>query len=159
MTGLLLLFGMKLADSMLATMKSVFTYQGREYWAMFAVTGSQLVYLLLVTQMTNTVASFVVVGIAVMAGQFLGMRMGEKMRKESVWRIDSIVLFNEGIEFADKLKELNIPCTTTTAYMNGNKVLKVTAYAENRSQTSLVKSQIPVGSIVDVIEIKNHITT
>lgn len=144
---------------MLATMKSVFTYQGREYLAMFAVTASQLVYLLLVTQMSNTVSAFIVVGLAVMLGQFLGMRAGEKMRKESVWRIDTIILFEEGIEFADKLKELNIPCTTTTAYMSGNKVLKVTAYAENRSQTSLVKSEIPVGSIVDIIEIKNHLTT
>lgn len=155
--SLLVLFFLKLADSTLGTMKSVFTYQGRRWLAMFAITGSQLVYLLLITRMEDGVWSFVAVGAAVMIGQVLGMSIGEGMRKETIWRLDIEMDFEPGIYAADRLRELNIPCSTSVGYIGNEKILNIKAYADSRKQTTIIKENTLKANSIDVIEIKDKI--
>ena len=153
--SLITLFLLKLADSTLGTMKSVFTYQGRRWLAMFAITGSQMMYLLLITRMEDGWKAFAAVALAVMMGQVLGMNIGEKFNKEKVWKMSITMPREEGIIFADELLEKNIACRTIKSYM-GNPTLEVVAYAENKSQTKLIQSYIPEGTFVEIVEIKKH---
>lgn len=152
MFGLLGLFGMKLADSMLATMKSVFTYQGRRYLAMFAVTGSQLMYLLLITQMQDGVAAFLVVGLAVMGGQFLGMTIGERMSKEKTWKLSVSLPREDAIKTARLMRSKNIACQTIKTYVD-SPAMTLVAYADDRNETKEVKKLLPPGSVVEVMEV------
>lgn len=152
MFGLLGLFGMKLADSMLATMKSVFTYQGRRYLAMFAVTGSQLMYLLLITQMQDGLAAFLVVGLAVMGGQFLGMTIGERMSKEKTWKLSVSLPREDAIKTARLMRSKNIACQTIKTYVD-SPAMTLVAYADNRNETKEVKKLLPPGSVVEVMEV------
>lgn len=152
MFGLLGLFGMKLADSMLATMKSVFTYQGRRYLAMFAVTGSQLMYLLLITQMQDGLAAFLVVGLAVMGGQFLGMTIGERMSKEKTWKLSVSLPREDAIKTARLMRSKNIACQTIKTYVD-SPAMTLIAYADDRNETKEVKKLLPPGSVVEVMEV------
>lgn len=152
MFGLLGLFGMKLADSMLATMKSVFTYQGRRYLAMFAVTGSQLMYLLLITQMQDGVAAFLVVGLAVMGGQFLGMTIGERMSKEKTWKLSVSLPREDAIKTARLMRSKNIACQTIKTYVD-SPAMTLVACADDRNETKEVKKLLPPGSVVEVMEV------
>lgn len=154
-TSLIILFAIKLADSTLSTMKSVFTYQGRRWLAMFAITGSQMMYLLLITRMEEGWQAFAAVAIAVMMGQVLGMNIGEKFTKERVWKMSITLSREEGILLADELRSENIACRTMKSYIE-NPTLEVIAYAENKSQTKLIQSYLPEGSFVEVVEIKKH---
>lgn len=153
--SLLILFLIKLADSTLSTMKSVFTYQGRRWLAMFAITGSQMMYLLLITRMEDGWKAFTSVAIAVMAGQVLGMNIGEKFTKERVWKMSITLPREEGIQLADKLRSRNLACRTMKSYIE-NPTLEVVAYAENKSQTKLIQSYLPEGAFVEILEIKKH---
>lgn len=152
MFGLLGLFGMKLADSMLATMKSIFTYQGRRYLAMFAVTGSQLMYLLLITQMQDGLAAFLVVGLAVMGGQFLGMAIGERMSKEKTWKLSVSLPREDAIKTARLMRSKNIACQTIKTYVD-SPAMTLVAYADDRNETKEVKKLLPPGSVVEVMEV------
>lgn len=155
MLSLLILFLIKLADSTLSTMKSVFTYQGRRWLAMFAITGSQMMYLLLITRMEPGWKAFAAVAVAVMAGQVLGMSIGEKFNKEQVWKMSITLPRQEGIELADELRAHNLACRTMKSYIE-SPTLEVIAYAENKSQTTLIQPYLPEGSFVEVVEIKKH---
>lgn len=157
MFGLLGLFGMKLADSMLATMKSVFTYQGRRFLAMFAVTGSQLMYLLLITQMQDGWAAFLVVGLAVMGGQFLGMSVGEKMSKEKTWKMSVSLPREDAIRTARRMRSKNIACQTIKTYVD-SPAMTLVAYADDKQQTKEIKKLLPPGSVVEVMEILTKVT-
>lgn len=152
MLGLFGLFGMKLADSMLATMKSVFTYQGRRYLAMFAVTGSQLMYLLLITQMQEGWAAFLVVGLAVMGGQFLGMTIGERMSREKTWKLSVSLSREDAIRTAQLMRDKNIACQTIKTYVD-SPAMTLIAYADDRGETKEVKKLLPPGSIVEIMEV------
>lgn len=152
---LLTLFFLKLGDSMLATMKSIFTYQGRRWLAMFAITGSQLMYLLLITRMMDGVAAFIAVGLAVMGGQFLGMTLGTKMTKEKVWKMSTSLPRGEAIELAQNLRTHNIPCQTIKTYVDAP-AMTLVAYAESKQDTKRIKSLLPIGTHVEVTEIKKQ---
>lgn len=152
---LLILFFIKLADSTLSTMKSVFTFQGRRWLAMFAITGSQMMYLLLITRMEEGWKAFLAVALAVMAGQVLGMNIGEKFTKERVWKMSITLSREDGITLADELRSQNIACRTMKSYVE-SPTLEVIAYAENKAQTKLIQSYLPEGSFVEVVEIKKH---
>ena len=153
--SLLILFFIKLADSTLSTMKSVFTFQGRRWLAMFAITGSQMMYLLLITRMEEGWKAFAAVAIAVMMGQVLGMNIGEKFTKERVWKMSITIPRAEGIILADELRSQNIACRTMKSYIE-SPMLEVVAYAENKVQTKLIQSYLPEGTFVEVVEIKKH---
>lgn len=153
--SLLTLFLIKLADSTLGTMKSVFTYQGQRWLAMFAITGSQMMYLLLISRMQDGWQAFAAVALAVMAGQVLGMSIGEKFNKEKVWKFSIVTERQEGIKLAKTLRGANIACQTVKSYIE-NPTMTVVAYAENKSQTKTIKALLPKGSIVEVTEIKKQ---
>lgn len=153
--SLIILFALKLADSTLGTMKSVFTYQGRRWLAMFAITGSQMMYLLLITRMEDGWQAFAAVAIAVMAGQVLGMNIGEKFDKEKVWKMSITMPREEGIQFADELRLNNIACRTIKSYIDAP-AMEILVYAETKAQTKLINSYIPEGSFVEIVEIKKH---
>lgn len=155
--SLLILFAIKLADSTLSTMKSVFTYQGRRWLAMFAITGSQMMYLLLISRMEEGWQAFAFVAVAVMVGQVLGMNIGERFNKEQVWKMSITIPREEGIKLSNELRSNNIACRTIKSYMDADApTMEVLVYAETKSQTRLIKSYIPEGSFVEVVEIKKH---
>lgn len=153
--SLITLFLVKLADSTLSTMKSVFTYQGRRWLAMFAITGSQMMYLFLITIMEDGWKAFTAVALAVMAGQIIGMNLGEKFDKERVWKMSITLKREEGVELSKVLREKEIACRTIKSYIEGP-TMEVLAYAETKEQTALIKSHIPKGASVEIVEIKNY---
>lgn len=158
MMSLLILFLIKLADSTLGTMKSVFTYQGSRWLAMFAVTGSQMMYLLLITRMEEGVGAFVAVALAVMAGQVLGMNIGEKFQKEKVWKISVTMGRSKGVEVAQILRDLGIPNHTVKSF-ESSPTITLVAYATTKESTTEIMSYIPQGSHVEITELKKHFET
>lgn len=156
--NLLLLFAVKLGDSTLATMKSVFTIQGRRYLAMFSITGSQLLYLVLIKFMDNSIYGFATVAIAIMSGQYIGMAIGDKIKKESTWKLIVKVPFQEGEKLARELSQLEYEVETNKVYFKGKKQMNVTVFAPTKNDTKIIKSACPVGTEVEIIEIKNLIT-
>lgn len=149
---------MKLADSTFATMKSVFTHQGRRYYAMFAITASQLIYLMLIKFMSNSIPSYIAIALAIMAGQFLGMTIAEKMKKDSTWKIIGKVPFKNAENIARKLSKLSYEVETTKTYKKGIKTMAITVYANTREDSRIIKSAFPEGTDVEIIEIKDRIT-
>lgn len=154
---LLTLFGMKLADSTFATMKSVFTHQGRKYYAMFAITASQLIYLMMIKFMDNSLASYAVVAVAIMAGQVLGMTIAERMKKDSTWKIIGKVPFLTGEGIAKTLSKSGFEVETVKVYKQGKKYMNVVVYADTKQDTKQIKLAFEEGTQVEIIEIKDRI--
>lgn len=148
---------MKFADSTFATMKSVFTYQGRRYWAMFAITASQLLYLMMIKFMSNTIPSYIAVALAIMLGQAFGMTIAEKMKKDSTWKIIGKVPFSQAEQIARSLSKEGFEVETTKTYKQGKKFMNITVYADTKAETKSVKNAFPEGTQVEIIEIKDRI--
>lgn len=141
---LIFIFIYKLLDVALSTLKNVLLFRKRyvAYGISYAL--SQLVFLLIIKQMSSDsgYAAIVTVTVASFIGAYLPTAMSEVMSKDKIYVYDITAPLEEGKIFADKLKELNIPITTHIGYKNLEKVLCVRAYSRNKQESKIIINEM-----------------
>lgn len=84
-------------------------------------------------------------GLATFIGSYVPAKFVEKFEKDKVWvyKITSDTL-ESGIAFADELRDINIPVSTSTVRnKNLNKVLLCEAYSRSKIDSRCIESMIP----------------
>lgn len=161
MNNLIWLFIMKLLDTAINALKNVFMIKGKHFLSALSNAVSYLFYILLMKQlMTNTsTLSIAVTLLAVFLGQYLAQFLADKFEKDRVWKISITTESQEkGKLLADKMREKNIPVQTYICYNDKlEQVLGVNAFAETRSQSSIIQDLLESEKVkFNIVEIRNR---
>ena len=142
---LLFVFVMKMLDTSLAAMKTMFTIKGLPLLAALASSISYLLYTVAMKQVFNDTGflSTVVVALAVFLGQFITqstMRKKDK-NKEKLWKVSVTArTWNESFDFMEELEETGIGYSSEKKYnKRRQKVLGFDIFCETKEETAVVK--------------------
>jgi uncharacterized protein YebE (UPF0316 family) len=143
----LFIFMFKTLDCVFSTLKSIFLYKGQHFASSMCGTFAVVMYTisLLYTFNSNDAAGLFAIGIATFIGSYLPAKFMEKLEKDQLWvyEITSDTL-ETGKSFADELREINIPVSTTAVRdKNLNKVLLCKAYSQSKTDSRCIESLIP----------------
>jgi hypothetical protein len=94
----------------------------------------------------NSLSSLVALSLATLVGSYLPAKAMERLEKDKlyVYEITSDTL-DSGKEFADSLRNYNIPVSTTAVRNKSfNKVLLCKVYSQSKSVSKLIENLIPL---------------
>lgn len=160
---LLFVFVMKMLDTSLAAMKTMFTIKGLPFFAALASSISYLLYTIAMKQVFNDtgLASTIVVAIAVFLGQFITQSTMHKKskHKEKLWKVNvTAKTWDESFNFMSDLEETGISYSSDKKYNKyRKKVLGFDIYCSSKEETKIVKELCSKYGInkVHAIEIKS----
>ncbi len=140
---------MKFMDCALSTAKTVFLVKNKYFISSVMNSLAAALFIFVADKMANATDDLkiyiaAVVFLANLIGGYMPPKLISRLEKDRlfIYNITSDTLEN-GKMLADKLRELNIPVSTATAYdKKMNKVLICNAYAVTREQSKLIDSQL-----------------
>ena len=145
--AVLLIFVFKTLDCVFNTLKSLFLYKGYHFVSALCGTFSVVMYTisLLYTFNSNDTAGLLAIGVATFIGSYTPAKLMEKFEKDRMWVYEiTSDTFETGKSFADELREINIPVSTTAVRdKNLNKVLLCKAYSQSKTDSRCIESLIP----------------
>jgi hypothetical protein len=144
---ILLVFFYKLIDCVFNTLKTVFLYKNEYFLSSACGTMSTIFYLVAIVQIavSNNIYTFISIGLATFLGSYLPPLLIEKFEKDKlyIYEVTSDNLEN-GKNFADEIRELNIPIMTTKTYDKSmNKVLFCKIYSSSKTTSKIIQYSIP----------------
>lgn len=146
MNIMIVTFICKIMDNALSTLKNIYLHKGK-YLAssMFSAAGTFFYMVAIVNAVKdNSLNSIISMCVATFLGSYLPAKLVEKMEKDELYVYEVTTdSFKNGIEFADKIKELNMPVKTMTAYnANTEKVINCKVFCSNKAESTLIKELI-----------------
>lgn len=138
-------FLMKLADCALSTMKTVFLCKNRFFISSVLNSVAAVLFILVADSMAVAPEDKkVYIAIAIFLANFLGSYFPPKLMER--FEADKLFIYvitaknlEKGKEFSDKLRELNIPVSTTVVYnQETEKSLSCNAYCNTRKESKIV---------------------
>lgn len=144
---ILLVFFYKLFDCVFNTLKTVFLYKNEYFLSSVCGTMSTIFYLVAIVQIavSNNIYTIISIGLATFIGSYLPPLLIEHFEKDKlyIYEVTSDNLDN-GKEFADSIRELNIPIMTTKTYDKFmNKVLFCKIYSSSKETSKIIEEVIP----------------
>jgi len=142
----MLVFVYKLLDVAFSTAKNVFMIKGKYTLAGIVNALSQLIFVFIVKSITanNDYLILLVLCLATFMGTYIPSIVIDKYSKEKVYVFDITASnFEKGKEYADFLKESNIPVMTYVGYKNFKKVLCIKAYSRTKEESKLIEDTMP----------------
>lgn len=141
---LIFIFLYKLLDVALSTLKNMLLFRKNYFAYGVAYALSQLVFLLIIKQMStdNFYAVVVTVTLASFIGAYMPMVISEALAKDKIYVYDISAPIDKGKDYVDRLRELNIPITTHTAYKDNEKILVIRAYSRNRDESKIITNEM-----------------
>ena len=138
-------FVLKFADCALSTVKNVFLIKEKYLLSSVCNSISAILFIFVADIMANSDGGDKwLIALAVFLANFIGSYLPPKFLD----KIESDRLFiyvvtadclENGMTYADSLKGFNIPVSTTVVYdSDTNKTLQITAYSQNKQQSSVV---------------------
>lgn len=143
----LIAFVLKILDNGLSTAKTI--YINKERYALGALLSSfsTFFYLVAIVQLTkdNSLKSIIAMCVATYVGTYLPGLLIKKSERDKLWIFDITAnSFDEGKEFADKIREHNIAIKSYSSYDSDmNKVLSCKIYCSTKTESRIVNKFIP----------------
>jgi hypothetical protein len=152
-------FFLKIMDCALSTIKSVFLYKNKNFLSSIFNALSTFFYMSMIVKMTkaNDSLTIFIICLATFIGSYLPTFLLDKLEKDKVYIFVVTPDTNEnGKEFADMIRENNIPIFTFKGYNeNLEQVLCCKIFSESKKQSTLIENMIPEGFKYHVLETKN----
>ena len=146
MNIMLITFLCKIADNALATLKTMYLHRGKYFAsAMFNATGTFFYMTAIVNAIKdNSLGSITAMCVATFLGSYLPAKFMEKLEKDKLFVYDiTTSSFEEGLEFAKEIKEMNIPIKTATIYNDkAEKVIECKVFCSTKQESAIVKDLI-----------------
>lgn len=140
-------FILKILDNGLSTAKTIYINKEKYFLGALLNAFSAFFYLVAIVQLTksNSLESIIAMCVATFIGTYLPGILIKKSERDKLWIFDVTAnSFNEGKEFADKIRELNIAIKTYSSYdTEMNKVLSCKVYCSSKFESKLVNRTIP----------------
>jgi uncharacterized protein YebE (UPF0316 family) len=138
-------FILKFLDCALSTIKNVFLIKERYFLSSVCNSLAAMLFIFVADIMANTDGGEkYLIAIAVFLANFIGSylppKFMDKMESDRMF-IYNITAdsFENGMAYADKLKEFNVTVSTTVAYdSKTNKTLQITAYSQTKQQSTII---------------------
>jgi len=107
----------------------------------------------------NNIQGILIVSLAVFLGSYIPGVISNKFERDRAWTFDIIPENNElGKQFADKIREMNIPVHTYKGYNDKLElVLCSKVFSVNKNQSKLIEKLIPGNFKYHIVELKNFI--
>ena len=146
MNMMLMTFICKMLDNALSTLKSMFLHKGNYLASSLFNAGGTFFYMVAMVNAIkdNSLWSIVAMCVATFLGSYLPAKMMERMEEDQlyVYEITSRT-FDEGIEHADIIRDMNIPIKTTSIYNDTlEKVLEIKVFCSTKSESAIIKDMI-----------------
>jgi uncharacterized protein YebE (UPF0316 family) len=143
-----LIFVFKALDCIFSTLKSILLYKGSHFISALCSTIAIAMYSMSLIYVfhDNSLSSLVALSLATLVGSYLPAKAMERLEKDKlyVYEITSDTL-DSGKEFADSLRNYNIPVSTTAVRNKSfNKVLLCKVYSQSKSVSKLIENLIPL---------------
>lgn len=154
--ALLLLFCLKLIDSILSAAKNIFVIRNRFFLSSLFSAVSAYFYFVMVVRLAQSTDQWSILAIcfAVFLGNHVTYIALEKFRKDSIFVFEIYPCsLAEAKDLADELREHDLPVRTYKSYTDDmKKTLCIKVYSESRAQSKLIESMIPESCVYNVIE-------
>lgn len=146
MNTMLITFICKILDNALSTLKSIFLHKGNYLTSSLFNAGGTFFYMVAMVNAIkdNSLGSIMAMCAATFLGSYLPAKMIEKMEDEQlyVYEITSHT-FDEGLELADTIRDMNIPIKTTSIYNDTlEKVLEIKVFCSTKGESAIIKEII-----------------
>ena len=141
--ALAVIFVCKIFDCAFSTLKTILLCQDKYFLSAMCAAISVVFFVFTVQQ--GGLEAYIAIGIATFLGNYLPPKVVERLSSDKmfIYEITSDTL-ERGIEFADKLRELNIPLSTDTALdSNKNKVLVCKVYSASKVTSRMIMDNKP----------------
>jgi len=142
-------FILKFLDCALSTLKTVLLYKEKYLYSSICNSASALFFIFVADMMANSVGNdkFVIaimVFLANFIGSYIPPKIMDSLESEQLYVYNvTCDTFDNGIIFADTLRELNVPISTETVYDTSlNKTLFCRVYAKNKMESKIIKENI-----------------
>lgn len=146
MNMMIMTFICKIIDNALGTLKTMFLQKGNYLASSIFNAGSTFFYMVAIVNSIkdNSLGSIFAMCLATFLGSYLPARMVDKMEEDKLYIYDiTSNTFEEGVELADTIRELNIPVKTGVTYnSNLNKVLEIKVFCSTKSESLIIKQII-----------------
>ena len=142
-------FLLKFIDCALSTIKNVFLIKERYLLSSVCNSLAAVMFIFVADVMANTATEdkwliAIAIFIANLTGSYLPPKLLNKLESNHlhIYSVTSDTLDN-GIKFADELRQCNVPISTNIAFNNRKEqVLYIQAYSRNKTQSSLISAHI-----------------
>ena len=155
------LFFLKLLDGALGTVKNLLMSKNKGFLSAVVGALGQFFYLMMMVKLVkvNNLTSIMLISLATFFGMYIPIFIANKMEKDKVWVYNITPDSNEnGKEFADQVRENNIPVLTYKGYSRDMElVLCCKIFSESREKSKMIEEMIPEGFKYHVIETQNTI--
>ena len=146
MNMMLMTFVCKMMDNALSTLKNIFLHRGNFFASsLFSAAGTFFYMVAMVNAIKdNSLWSIIAMCIATFLGSYIPAKVVERMEDDKlfVYEITSHT-FDEGLELADTIRDMNIPIKTTSIYDKKlDKVLEIKVFCSTKNESSIIKELI-----------------
>lgn len=143
MNMMIMTFICKIIDNALSTLKTIFLQKGNYFASSLFNAGSTFFYMVAIVNSIkdNSLWSIFAMCLATFLGSYLPARAIDKMEEDELYIYDiTSTTFEDGIELADGIRELNIPVKTSTTYnSNLDKVLEIKVFCSTKNESLIIK--------------------
>lgn len=143
MMELLFIFGMKMLDTSLGALKTIFTIKGFAFLAAAANAISYLLYTVVMKKVVNDSGflSTLVVVAAVFFGQFLTQILAHRSDKDKIWKVSvTAKTWEQSFDFMAELEETGIAYRSEKCYnKHREKVLGFDVFCKTKAETQTIK--------------------
>lgn len=144
---LLTIFIFRLLDNGLSIAKTIYLQRERYLLSSLLNAGSTFFYLVVMVNVINdnSPASILVMCFATFLGTLLPAKIVDKIEKDKLFVYEITTdTFDKGIEFADLVRNNNIPVKTMIAYDSDlQKVLHCKVYCQSKAESVMIKDILP----------------
>lgn len=140
-------FIFRLLDNTLSTMKSIYLHKGMYVVSALLNAGSTFFYVVAMKDVitNDSFAGVIAMVLATFLGSIIPSTIINKFEKDKLYVFEvTSNSFEEGIKFADEIRQYGIPIKTLVAYNEGkDRVLSCKIYCSSKSESLVVKNVIP----------------
>ena len=146
MNMMLMTFICKMMDNALSTLKNIYLHKQKYFISsMFSAAGTFFYMVAMVNAIKdNSLWSIIAMCLATFLGSYIPAKIIEKREGDKLYVYEITAnSFEEGITFADSIREMNIPIKTNTIYNDRQeKVIGVKVFCNTKAESSAVKEVI-----------------
>lgn len=140
-------FILKIIDNGLSTAKTIYLHKEKFFLGAMLNAIATFFYLIAIVQITkdNSLSSIISMCIATFIGTYIPGILIKKSERDKLYIYDITTNnFNDGIKFADDIRDMNIAIKTYTSYDSYmNKVLSCKVYSMSKDESKIINKYIP----------------
>lgn len=146
MNMMLMTFISKIMDNALSTLKTIYLHKGKYFASAMFNAASTFFYMTAIVNAVkdNSLWSIIAMCVATFLGSYIPAKIIEKKEGDRLYVYDITTDdYEDGIAFANNIREMNIPVKTSTIYNDKKeKVVEVKVFCNTKAESSMIKELI-----------------